>query len=219
MRIGPLAAARAEAAWQRGHLGQVIDEAAAGYKLASTRNDSWISGQLAYWMWRAGERQIPLERLAPPYALMIQGDWQSAALEWERVGCPFEQAMALAEGDEPARLEALTLFEQLGARPAADVLRKQLLDQGVDVRNANIRILPESRSLKLDASADLTPRELEVLQVIAEGLSNPLIAENQNLLIAVRGGGHNGAGFGTCDHGLVIDLLPDARRPGGSDPP
>ena len=31
-------------------------------------------------------------------------------------------------------------------------------------------------------------------------------ARDNNLLVAIRGGGHNGAGLGTCDNGLVIDL-------------
>jgi FAD/FMN-containing dehydrogenase len=31
-------------------------------------------------------------------------------------------------------------------------------------------------------------------------------ARKHGILLAVRGGGHNGAGFGTCDHGIVLDL-------------
>ena len=33
-------------------------------------------------------------------------------------------------------------------------------------------------------------------------------ARDHGLLLAVRGGGHNGAGLGTCDDGIVVDLSP-----------
>jgi FAD/FMN-containing dehydrogenase len=33
-------------------------------------------------------------------------------------------------------------------------------------------------------------------------------ARTEGIAVAVRGGGHNGAGLGVCDGGVVIDLSP-----------
>src|SRR5690349_4472401 len=41
---------------------------------------------------------------------------------------------------------------------------------------------------------------------VADVISAVNFARDNQLAVAVRGGGHNGPGFGTCDDGLVIDL-------------
>jgi FAD/FMN-containing dehydrogenase len=43
---------------------------------------------------------------------------------------------------------------------------------------------------------------------VPDVLDSLRFAPDHNLLVAVRGGGHNVAGFGTCDGDLVIDLSP-----------
>lgn len=41
---------------------------------------------------------------------------------------------------------------------------------------------------------------------VADVMSAVNFAREHNLTLAIRGGGHNGGGLGTCDDGLVIDL-------------
>ena len=56
----------------------------------------------------------------------------------------------------------------------------------------------------IDKRPKLIVRAVDVADVIAA----VRFGRENGLLTAIRGGGHNGAGLGTCDGGLVIDLSP-----------
>jgi DNA-binding CsgD family transcriptional regulator len=170
-RIAPVAAARAEAAWLQGKQERCLAEARVGYDLALTcEADSWTLGELSAWMWRAGGLSSAPEPIAEPFAREMAGDWQGAAALWAEIGCPYEQALALAEGDVSAKLSALALFERLDAQPAATLVRQRMRQQGMQGIPRGPR--PSTRTNQ----AGLTARQLEVLLLMAEGLPNAEIA-------------------------------------------
>ena len=176
-RIGPLSIARAERAWWDGEPGRTIAEARPGYELAVRAGDHWSSGALAYWMRRAGDA-VPLPAGIPPaYRLMIEGDWAAAAAEWERIGCPFERALALADGGRDEQLEALHALDRLGARPAARALRARLRSEGEKKVPRGPR--PSTRA----NPHGLTASELEILGLVSEGLSNGDIAHHLSISV------------------------------------
>ena len=174
-REGLIRAARAEAAWLVGDRERTLEEARAAYDLAVSHRHPWYVGELAFWCWRAGD-PVPLpDWTAKPYALQINGNWHAAAEEWARMGCPYEQARALADGDTAAQIAALEIFERLGARPMADELRHKL-------QAAGARHIPHKpRASTRDNPFGLTGRQLEILGLLTEGLSNAAIAARLHL--------------------------------------
>jgi DNA-binding CsgD family transcriptional regulator len=171
-RLAPLADALAEAAWLADDHETVVREVRTAYELTRGHSEPWPKGMLATWLWRAGAlAEIPTD-IARPYALEISGDWQAASQVWGEVGCPYERANMLAwYGGEAGQREALGVFEQLGATPAAQALRRKMRAQGMQGVPRGSRA-----STRLDPHG-LTKREVQILGLLSEGLRNSAIAK------------------------------------------
>jgi DNA-binding CsgD family transcriptional regulator/tetratricopeptide (TPR) repeat protein len=173
-------AARAEMAWLSGDDARAIVEARASYEIALSKKHPWVAGELAYWLWRAGENSSPPAWIAKPFALSIAGDWRGAANEWEERGCPYEQALALMDGGEPAQLAALEIFDGLQARPMIGRLEAQMHAAGIRIPHTHRPApptAPESTRDEKERFGGLTPRERETAALIAQGKSNREIAD------------------------------------------
>jgi DNA-binding CsgD family transcriptional regulator/tetratricopeptide (TPR) repeat protein len=93
-----------------------------------------------------------------------------SAREWHELGCPYEEAWALAHSGLASDKErALEIFQQLGARPAAAIVARELRALGVAPK----------RGARTATRADpdgLTTREREIAALVRDGLTDTEIA-------------------------------------------
>jgi FAD/FMN-containing dehydrogenase len=76
-----------------------------------------------------------------------------------------------------------------------------------DVIEADDDRYDEARAL-YNGMIDRRPRTIVRCADVADVIDAVSHGRASGLRVAIRGGGHNGAGFGSCDDGLVIDLSP-----------
>ncbi len=171
-QFGTLAAVRAEAAWLAGNHEGVVREALPAYHRVLLRPDPRMKGELAAWLWRVNALDGAPSGVAEPYAMEISGDWRAAANAWAGFGCPYERAIVLGwYGGEFEQREALAIFEQLGAVPAAEGLRRRM-------RAGGLRGVPRgARTSTTSNPHGLTQREAQVLVLMSDGLRNAAIAK------------------------------------------
>jgi DNA-binding CsgD family transcriptional regulator/tetratricopeptide (TPR) repeat protein len=177
-RLGPVAAARAEAAW----LGYDPEGVASATELAlavALRCSPALADELAVWRHRAGLGRGKPVVAGSPHGLQLAGSWDAARALWLEAGCPYEAALCLADAVDEARLRlAWEELLVLGARPAAAIVARRLRERGVTS-------LPRGpRRTTRQNQYGLTARELEVLALVNEGLQNGQIADR--LVLSVR---------------------------------
>jgi DNA-binding CsgD family transcriptional regulator len=172
MYLPPVHAARAEAAWLSGDLELARKEAKESLGLCIAKRHSWLAGELLSWLALAGESVEVPEWIAPVYAMQIAGDSSAAAEEWRRRGFQYEAAQAMLESDDTEAIRsALDELERLGAEPAAKHARRNLRELGV-------KGIPRGPHASTRSnSAGLTRREIEIAELISDGLRNNEIAE------------------------------------------
>ncbi len=169
-RVAPLATALAERSWLSGD----VDGARSWLDLAlgpGGEPDPYTKGQLLSWDVRLGGSPRSAPAGTPlAFVLEIEGRWDEAAAVWRECERPYDSALALLEVGTPSALtDAFQIFVQLGARPAEALAAARLRALGERVPRGG---RPSTRS----NPAGLTARELEVLQLIADGLTNTAIA-------------------------------------------
>lgn len=170
-RVAPYVAGLAELAWLRGDIEGVNRALAALQGLAGVTSSPWEYGGCIIWQHRI-DNTLPIDeqKIAAPYVTELRGDIEAAAKCWRDIGDPYSRAMVLAQstgvGAHEHWAQAIDIFTQLGAEPAARKLRNHARAAGV----RGMRRGPYA-SAKQNMFG-LTSKELDVLRLMVAGKSN-----------------------------------------------
>jgi DNA-binding CsgD family transcriptional regulator len=169
-RIIPVMAAMLEYEWITGKSIVEQTDIDSTTALLDQIDDPYGSNEFAYWLTRAGRETIQLKEVHEVYRQHTPAEALKAARLWEQLGSPYRRALALFEGNEEDKVNAMTLMRKLGASAVCEKMKREM-------RNCGIRSIPRGiRKSTQSNPALLTERELGVLRLLKEGMQNKEIA-------------------------------------------
>jgi DNA-binding CsgD family transcriptional regulator len=130
------------------------------------RGNIYENSAFAYWLSMARNQTLQLDDLYEGFDINNKPTAIKAASLWKQLGCPYEQALALFQGDDNDKREAISIIQNLGADAVYNKLK-------FDMRASGIKSIPRGiRKNTRSNPAHLTGRELDVLQLLKEGMHN-----------------------------------------------
>ena len=138
----------------------------------------WAAMRVAGWAAVAGIDFELDQPMSAPHGAMMRRDWRGAADAFGNVGWSYDRALMLSLlDDEESLVEALEIARRLRAEP----LTRRVTGR---MRKLAMRVPQGQREATRGNPAGLTARQLEVVTLIAGGLTNAEIAER--LIVSQR---------------------------------
>ncbi len=170
-RIVPVATALLEYRWIHGITDEFNEIIELAGQLLQQQDNPWYISEFNYWKHKSTGKPAVKEEIVDPYKSELQGDWKKAAKLWQELGCPYELAMALSDGNEEGQKQALTILDELEASGTSERLKQKM-------RLSGIKSIPRGlRQSTRENPAHLTTRQIDVLHLLQEGLQNQEIAD------------------------------------------
>jgi DNA-binding CsgD family transcriptional regulator len=183
----PAAAALVERSWLTGVADARLDGCGALLQRSPSLGLEWARGELAVWRRRLEPGLAPElapDDVAEPYRRQLEGDFEGAAELWAALAAPYERALALVDsGRGDLAGQGLELLDALGADEVAAKVRQDLRKGGMTA------VPPRRRDTTRANPAGLTTRQVDVLRLLAGGLTNAELAEQ--LFISTKTADHH----------------------------
>jgi DNA-binding CsgD family transcriptional regulator len=207
IRMLPVASAIVELCWITGESDDRIADCRAMLTDGPVVSLEWSRGELAVWLRRLGD-DVDAVGIAEPYRLLLDGKYQAAADDFHARSMPYDAALALIDSADSAHAaRALDILDRLGADAVAAKVRRELRARG------HTAVPSRRRAATLANPAGLTARQVDVLRLLDDGLTNAELAER--LFLSVKTVDHHvSAILGKLDVTKRRDAVRRARELG-----